>query len=105
MLISDLETLTEEIYHGVKSWEKGSKERLHAALQQMFLTSADEEVDDVKSLTESYHKYKREYVKHLGFNSDNTNLCKFILKLYPEFFASHKAGACTTRCSLQFGAF
>ena len=74
--MSDLETLTEEIYHGVKSWEKGSKERLQTTLQQMFLTSADEEVDDVKSLTESYHKYKREYVKHLGFNPDSENLSK-----------------------------
>ena len=54
-----------------------SKERLSAALQLMLSTSAvDEKIDKVKSLTESYHKYKREYVKHLGFNPDNENLCK-----------------------------
>ena len=76
---SDLQALTEEIYDGVKHWEEGSQERLHAVLQQMLPTSADDEVDDVKSLTESYHKYKREYVKHLGFNPKNKNLCKWSL--------------------------
>ena len=81
--MADLQTLTEEIYNGVRIWNSGSKERVHTALQQIFPTSADEDVDDVKSLTESYHKYKREYVKHLGFNPDNKNLCEFITKLYP----------------------
>ena len=71
-----LQTLAEEIYSGVRVWNRGSQERFHAVLQQMFPTSADDEVDDAKSLTESYHKYKREYVKHLGFNPDNKNLCK-----------------------------
>merc|ERR1712037_701943 len=28
----------------------------------------------MKSFTESYHKYKREYVKHLGFNPQEENL-------------------------------
>ena len=54
-----------------------SKERLSAALQLMLSTSAvDEKIDKVKSLTESYHKYKREYVKHLGFNPSNENPSK-----------------------------
>ena len=69
--MSDLQTLTEEIYNGVMLWNSGSQERLHAVLQQMY-----EEVDDVKSLTESYLKYKKGYVKHLGFNPANENLCK-----------------------------
>ena len=70
--------LTQELNHGVKYWNSGSKERL----QQMFPTSAsDEEVDGVKSLTESYHKYKREYVKHLSFNPEEENLSKCILRL------------------------
>ena len=71
-----LQTLTEEIYEGVEFRKSGSQERLHAVLQQMFPTSADDEVDDVKSLTDSYHKYKNRYVKHLGFNPANENLCK-----------------------------
>ena len=53
-----------------------SKERLFAALEQMFPISAEEKINRVKSLTESYHKYKREYVQHLGFNPDNKNLSK-----------------------------
>ena len=53
-----------------------SKERLFAALEQMFPISAEEKINRVKSLTESYHKYKGEYVQHLSFNPDNKNLSK-----------------------------
>ena len=48
--------------------EQASKEFLYVALQQMFPTSSGEKVDEVKALTESYHKYKMEYLKHLSFN-------------------------------------
>ena len=68
--------LTHELRYGE------SRDRLHVALQQMFPTSADEKGDDVKSLTESYHKYKEEYVKHIGFNPEEENLSKcFSLKI------------------------
>ena len=72
--------MTHELRYGV-SWsysQSESKERLYAALQQIFPTSADERVDVVKSLTEKYQKYKREYVKHLVFNPDEENLSKNI---------------------------
>ena len=66
-----------------KELEKGSridsKERLNDALQQMFPASADKKVDEIQSLTESYHKYKREYVKHISFNPEDENLSKFFL--------------------------
>ena len=42
---------------------------------------AEEDVDGVKSFTESYHKYKREYVKHISFNPEEENLSKCILKI------------------------
>ena len=42
---------------------------------------AEEEENEVKSLTESYHKYKREYVKHLRFDPEDENLSKCILKI------------------------
>ena len=65
-----------------KELEKGrridSKERLNDALQQMFPASADVREDEVQSLTESYHKYKREYVKHISFNPKDENLSKYI---------------------------
>ena len=99
--ISDLQTLTEEIYNGVKYWEKGSKEHIHATLQQMFPTSADKGVDNVKSLTESYHKYKRGYVKHLGFNPDSENLSKWYLTSESLYISSDYAGACTTGGSVH----
>ena len=54
------------------------KERLYAALQKMFPTSTDENGNEVKSLTESYYKYKQEYVRHLGFNPHNKNLSESI---------------------------
>ena len=50
-------------------------------LLQMFPTLADEKVDEVKSFTESYHKYKREFVKHLGFNPEEENLSMRIFKI------------------------
>ena len=45
----------------------------------MFPTSTDRKADEVKSASESYHKYKRKYVKHLCFNPDNENLSKCFL--------------------------
>ena len=35
---------------------------------------SDEKVDEVQSVTESYQKYKREYVKHLSFKHEEENL-------------------------------
>ena len=67
--------LTEEVGLWVRSEE--SRDRLHFALQRMFPTSAEKKVDEMKSLTESYYKYKREYLKHLCFNPDNENLSKY----------------------------
>ena len=66
--------LTQELSHGVSYWEDGSKERL----RHMFPASAEEEVDGMKSLTESYHMYKRKYVKHLSFSPEEENLSKCI---------------------------
>ena len=62
--------LTQELGHG----ESGSKERL----QQLFPNLIEEEDAGVKSFTESYHKYKKEYVKHLSFNPEEENLSKSI---------------------------
>ena len=76
-LTSGLHTLTQELRKGVVYWEGDSKYvGLDIALQEMFPTSAEEKVDVLKSLAESYHKYKREYVKNLCFNPDNENLSK-----------------------------
>ena len=69
--------LTQELIEE-KRYKTESKERLSIALQRMLSTSsADEKIDIVKSLTESYHKYKREYVKHLSFNPEEENLSKY----------------------------
>ena len=67
--------LTQELSQ-LKDVKSESKERLYVALQRMLTSAVDGKIDKVKSLTESYHKYKREYVKHLGFNPDNENLSK-----------------------------
>ena len=75
--ISGFHMLTRELRYGLQ-WSYGHKEsrdRLHVALQQMFPASEDEKGDALKSLTESYHKYKEEYVKHICFNPEE-NLSK-----------------------------
>ena len=35
------------------------------------VSSEDQKLDEVNSLTEGYHKFKREYVKHLSFREKN----------------------------------
>ena len=84
-----------------------SKERFDVALQQMFPTSADKKVDQMRSLTESYHQYKREYVKHININSDNENLsrCFLTLKLFIYFqlqrWSMHHLKLCTFTLTRQ----
>ena len=75
--VPGLQAMTEEL--GSWTYRDSQKERLHATFKQMFPTYEEKRADAVKSLTESYHKYKREYVKHLSFSPDNENLSKCIL--------------------------
>ena len=83
MLTQELGTLAVGPY----AWSQSeSKERILVALQQMFPTTADEKVDEVQSLTEIYHKYKREYVKHLSFNPEEENLCECFLTFMVYLF-------------------
>ena len=70
-------------------------------LLQMFPTSADVKVDEVKSFTESYHKYKREFVKHVGFNPEEDNLSKCISDKSSSFASSFSAGACPATSTQQ----
>ena len=53
--------------------DRRSMAKIIFALQQMFPAS-EEKLNEVKLVTESYHKYKREFVKHLFFNPDHENL-------------------------------
>ena len=54
------------------------KQRLDAMFQDLLSTSsANEKVYDVMTLTKAYHKYKREYVKHLVFTPEGRNLSKY----------------------------
>ena len=75
--------------------------QLHDVLQRMVSTSVNEKVDKVASLKESYHKYKKEYVKHLGFDPNNENLSKWFWTLHTLSVSSHYVGACTTGGSLH----
>ena len=60
------------------AWKKSeSKDRIIAALQQMFPALAESKVDEVARLTESYHKYKGEYVKHISFDPNKEDLGEF----------------------------
>ena len=69
-------------WSGLQKIGQGVK-RIEAVLQRMFPSSSvNEKVGNVKALTEAYHKYKREYVKHLSFIPEGENLGKFILLWY-----------------------
>ena len=80
--LSGIYMLTDVLLEGVL-WDygqHGNRQRLYVDLRQMFLISADKDVAVVKSLTESYHKYKRQYAKHLSFKPYNTkNLSEYFL--------------------------
>ena len=78
-----------------------SQERLNVALQQMFPASTDGKADEVNSVSESYHKYKRKYVNHICFNADNENLSKFLLSSRCLSASSCNAGSCTTGGSVH----
>ena len=61
------------------AWSQNeSKDRMIAALQKIFPALAESKLDYVTRLTETYHKYKREYVKHLSFDPNNGNHSKFL---------------------------
>ena len=63
---------------GLQEAGQGIK-RIDALLQKIFPSaSATEKVDNVKTLTDAYHKYKMEYVKHLSFTPEGETLGKFI---------------------------
>ena len=66
-------------------------EEMHLTFQQMFPTFVDEETDQLKLLTEKYHKYKREYLKHLCFNPEGENLSKYFITLRDEAYAGISA--------------
>ena len=63
---------------GLQEADQGIK-RIDALLQKIFQSSSPtEKVDNVKTLTDAYHKYKMEYVKHLSFTPEGETLGKFI---------------------------
>ena len=54
-----------------------SIERIDAGLQQLFPTfTANEKAKNLKTLTEKYHQYKMDYVRHLSFTPDGENPSK-----------------------------
>ena len=60
----------------------------------MSSASVNDNAHDLKSLTEIYHKYKRDYVKHLFFNPGEENLSKCMLRfdrvhLFPASVLEH----------------
>ena len=68
---SDLEEISEE-------WNQSNK-RLQAVFQSTFPnTWDDDKTAEVTTLTKAYHKYKKEYVKHLSFDREEGNLSKYL---------------------------
>ena len=92
-VIRGLQMLTQELDFFAWSQEGESKDRVLGAIQQMF-TPEDKRVDDLKSLTEKYLGYKREYVKHLDFNPNEENLSKCSVREAPSNLTRGLFGHC-----------
>ena len=75
-----LETLTQEMTHGLPWFEEESKENILVALQQMFPASADKKEDEVESLTKSYQKYNNDTVNEVA----NSCGCSWLQELYEK---------------------
>ena len=73
--MSGFHTVAHELRDGVR-WRRDVNKRRLVALPQMFSTLPAMEEDDSKSLTERYHKYKREYVKFITFSPEEESLGK-----------------------------
>ena len=69
---------------------------LDVVLQQMFPDSSAKETDDeMETLTSAYHRYKREYVKHVSFNPwGEENLGKYLFDDDFAIVVSHRSGSC-----------
>ena len=68
----------------VREWQQWSQgnEGTDAAIRELYQNpSAVEKIVDIPSVTNAYHNYKKEYVKHLSFSPEEENLSKFILLL------------------------
>ena len=97
--LSDLpRVLTQDLGKGIW-WQRGfSQERFENGLRQVF--QQDIRTEEVRTVTEKYHTYKRNYVKLISFNPGKENFSKCIfdsiiydyiqlyLKLFPFFPAS-----------------
>ena len=58
--------------------QEWNNDHINAVLQQMFPDSLeDDNVDHVRTLTETYHRYKRKYVQQLSLDPRAKNLCKY----------------------------
>ena len=69
---------------GLKEMDQ-SIERIDAGLQQLFPTfTANEKVNNLKTLTEKYHQYKMDYVRHLSFTPEGENLSKLTFSVDVE---------------------
>ena len=70
IILQELEVLSDEYGLG--------NEHLHDALKKIFPNSStNEKTNDLDKLTDAYHNYKRDYVKHLFFTPDEgENLSK-----------------------------
>ena len=68
MTISGFQTISRELGQG--------NAQIEALLQKMFANSTADENVNVKTLTEAYHMYKKNYLKHGSFTPEGENLCK-----------------------------
>ena len=79
--LPDLTRVLQDLGKGVW-WDRRtgfSREGFEVALGQVF--HQDLRAEEVRSVTEKYHTYKRNYVKHISFNPGKENFSKCIFDL------------------------
>ena len=106
--LSDLpRVLTQDLGKGIYwDWRTGlSREGFEDALGQVF--QQDIRTEEVRTVTEKYHTYKRNYVKHISFNPGKENFSKCIFDSIRYnftlnfFVSSFRAHTCATSASVH----
>ena len=67
-------------------------DRIDVGLQQLFPAfTANRKVNNLKTLTEKYHQYKMDYVRHLSLTPEEENLSKLAFDTDVEKREVHNA--------------
>ena len=73
-LFSPIHCNEKECLLGLQEWTPGNKRRNGFVQRQLSPYAMEDKIIDVKTLTNAYHNYKKEYVKSLSFSPEEKDL-------------------------------